>query len=44
LVVEAKRLGLSTEEVVGALRGHWERLSRNGAEGVGDAKEGGRRK
>jgi GntR family transcriptional regulator len=46
LVVEAKRLGLSTEEVIGALRAHWERLSRNGAEGVGEVgtKEGGRKR
>lgn len=33
LVVEAKRLGLSTEEVLAAIRMHWERLSRNGNEG-----------
>ncbi len=44
LVVEAKRLGLSTEEVMAAVRGHWARLSRGGAggEGVVSAKEGGR--
>jgi GntR family transcriptional regulator len=43
LVVEAKRLGIESEEVVAALRAHWERLSRNGAEEIGE-KEGGRRR
>jgi GntR family transcriptional regulator len=36
LVVEAKRLGLSTEEVVASIEGHWERLS-------ADESGGGRR-
>jgi len=38
LVVEAKRLGLSTEEVIGALRGHWERLTKaaNREQGAGE--------
>jgi GntR family transcriptional regulator len=29
LVVEAKRLGLSMEEVMAAMRAHWERLSQS---------------
>ena len=33
LVVGAKRLGLSLEEVLAAIRRHWERLSRDGHEG-----------
>ena len=32
LVVEAKRLGIGTDEVIAALRAHWERLSRNSGE------------
>jgi GntR family transcriptional regulator len=43
LVVEAKRLGVESEEVIAALRAHWERLSRNGGEENG-VKEGGRRR
>lgn len=35
LVVEAKRLGLSTEEVLGAIRMHWERLSDGRGQAVG---------
>jgi GntR family transcriptional regulator len=38
LVVEAKRLGLSMEEVMTAMRAHWERLSVSG-----DGKDGGSR-
>jgi len=37
LVVEAKRLGLSSEEVVGSIESHWEKLggTENGAGGGG---------
>jgi len=41
LVVEAKRLGIDSEDVVGAIETHWERLSRNGEEGT---KEGDRKR
>ena len=30
LVVEAKRLGVGTDEVIAAIRAHWERLTRAG--------------
>ncbi len=39
LVVEAKRLGIETDEVIGAIRAHWDRLSRNND----GASEGSRR-
>ena len=42
LVVEAKRLGLSTEEVIGALRGHWERLTKAGNREQGAGERTGR--
>jgi GntR family transcriptional regulator len=43
LVVEAKRLGVESREVVAAIDSHWERLSRDGAEGE-VRKEGGRKR
>ncbi len=39
LVVEAKRLGIDTDEIIGAILAHWERLSRNND----GTNEGGRR-
>lgn len=40
LVVEAKRLGIGTDEVIGAILAHWERLSRNGdSAGEGSRRE-----
>ncbi len=44
LVVEAKRLGVEPEEVLAAIRRHWERLSRNGAEGAVSGRDGGQRR
>ena len=43
LVVEAKRLGVEREEVTAAIRSHWEKLSRNGAEGAVSGKDGGQK-
>jgi len=40
MVVEAKRLGVEREDVIAAIRTHWERLSRNGAErGIGKEED-----
>jgi GntR family transcriptional regulator len=38
LVVEAKRLGIGTEEVIDAIRTHWERLSEGEGAGGGGRK------
>ena len=43
LVVEAKRLGIESEEVVAAIETHWERLSHDGVDGK-VRKEGDRRR
>lgn len=42
LVVEAKRLGIESDEVVSSIEAHWERLSRDGADGE-IRKQGGRK-
>lgn len=42
LVVEAKRLGVTHEEMVAAISAHWQRLGRNDAEDPTKSKDGGR--
>lgn len=43
LVVEAKRLGIESEEVVAAIDAHWQRLSHEGVDGEVRKEEGRRR-
>ena len=43
VVVQAKRLGIRREEMIDAVNEHWRRLSATEHEGVGKAKDGGRR-
>jgi GntR family transcriptional regulator len=42
VVVEAKRLGVSLDETVAAITAHWQRLSREPAESLGDGGKEGR--
>ena len=42
LVVEAKRLGITREEMLASLSSHWERLGGDDAQGGAKSKPGGR--